>query len=87
MAKAFLIMFENTPVISINFDEYSYDILCEELLPFTIKGKLKHYESEDQNIYTKYDLTQFISADTNNYYTILSWLGSRALPLSRKNAK
>ena len=87
MAKAFLIMFENTPVISINFDEYSYDILCEELLPFTIKGKLKHYESEGQDIYTKYDLTQFISADTNNYYTILSWLGSRALPLSRKNAK
>ena len=41
MAKAFLIMCENTPVISINFDVATYDILCEELLPFTLKGRLR----------------------------------------------
>ena len=41
MGKSMLLMFENTPVMSINLDEYTYDTLCEELLPFTIKGKLR----------------------------------------------
>ena len=86
MAKAFLIMFENTPVMSINLDEYTYDTLCEELLPFTIKGKLRKVLTYEE-IKSKYDVIQRDIADSNNYYTILSWLGSRALPLSRKNAK
>ena len=87
MAKAFLIMFENTPVMSINLDEFIYDVLCEELLPFTIKGRIKHYETEGQDIYTQHDVTQIIIADRNNRNAVMSWLGSRALPLSRKNAK
>ena len=53
MAKAFLIMCENTPVISINFDEGVYDILCEELLPFTLKGKIQHYDLAEKDTYKK----------------------------------
>lgn len=86
MGKSMLLMFENTPVMSINLDEYTYDTLCEELLPFTIKGKLRKVLTYEE-IKSKYDDIQRNIADSNNYYTILSWLGSRALPLSRKNAK
>lgn len=86
MGKSMLLMFENTPVMSINLDEYTYDTLCKELLPFTIKGKLRKVLTYEE-IKSKYDDTQRRIADSNNYYTILNWLGSRALPLSRKNAK
>lgn len=86
MGKSMLLMFENTPVMSINLDEYTYDTLCEELLPFTIKGKLRKVLTYEE-IKSKYDYMQRNIADSNNYYTILNWLGSRALPLSRKNAK
>ena len=34
-------MFENTPVMYINFDWCIYDVLREDLVPFTIKGKLR----------------------------------------------
>lgn len=87
MAKAFLIMCENTPVMSINFDEGVYDILCAELLPFTIKGKLRHYDLAGKDTYTKDDLTQIRIADSSNKEAIISWLANRTLSLSRKNAK
>lgn len=87
MAKAFLIMCENTPVMSINFNEGIYDILCEELLPFTLKGKIRHYDLAGKDTYTKYDLTQIRLADSDNKDAITSWLANRTLSLSRKNAK
>ena len=87
MAKAFLIMCENTPVMSINFNEVMYDILCEELLPFTLKGKIRHYDLAGKDTYTKSDLTQIRIADSDNRDAIISWLANRTLSLSRKNAK
>ena len=87
MAKAFLIMCENTPVMSINFNEGIYDILCEELLPFTLKGKIRYYDLAGKDTYTKYDLTQIRLADSDNKDAITSWLANRTLSLSRKNAK
>lgn len=87
MAKAFLIMCENIPVMSINFNEVMYDILCEELLPFTLKGKIRHYDLAGKDTYTKSDLTQIRIADSDNKDAIISWLANRTLSLSRKNAK
>ena len=86
MGKSMLLMFENTPVMYINFDWCIHDVLCEELLPFTIKGKLRKVLTFEE-IKSKDDDNQNRIALFNNEQVIKSWLGSRALPLSRKNAK
>ena len=86
MAKAFLIMCENVEVMSINFEEGVYDVLREDLLPFTIKGKLRKVPTYEE-IKSKYDMTQSIIAQRNNEQVIVSWLANRTLSLGRKNAK
>ena len=86
MTKAFLIMCENVEVMSINFDEGIYDVLREDLLPFTIKGKLRKVPTYEE-IKSKYDMTQRTIAQRNNEQAIVSWLANRTLSLGRKNAK
>lgn len=86
MSKNMLIMCEDNPVLSINFDEGVYDVLREDLLPFTLKGKLRRVPDFSE-IKSKYDLTQSRIIDRRNSAAIISWLANRTLSLSRKNAK
>lgn len=86
MAKAMFIMHENTVVMFINFDECIYDVLREDLLPFTLKGKLRKVLNYEE-VKSKYDDTQRTIAIDVNYSTIMSWLANRALSLGRQNAK
>ena len=57
MNKNMLIMCENIPALSVNFDEGVYNVLREDLLPFTLKGKLRRVPDFSE-IKSKYDLTQ-----------------------------
>lgn len=86
MTSNFLIMCENTKVMSVNFDDGIYDVLHEELLPFTIKGKLRRVLPFEE-IKSRYDLTQTLVANNQNKDAIISWLANRTLSLSRANAK
>lgn len=86
MNKYMLIMCENNPVLSINFDESVYDVLREDLLPFTLKGKIRRVPDFSE-IKSKYDDTQRLIIVDHNKNAIISWLANRALSLSRRNAK
>lgn len=86
MSKNMLIMCENIPVMSVNFDEGVFNVLREDLLPFSIKGKLRRV-LDFSEIKSKYDMTQSIIAIDHNKSAIISWLANRTLSLSRKNAK
>ena len=86
MSKNMLIMCENNPVMSVNFDEGVYDVLREDLLPFTLKGKLKRVP-DFYEIKSKYDDIQRNIVIRHNEGAVISWLANRTLSLSRKNAK
>lgn len=86
MAKNMLIMHENTPVVAVNFDELIFDVLREDLLPYTLKGKLSRVPDFEE-IKTKYDDKQRRLIIDKNQQAIMSWLSNRTLSLSRKNAK
>ena len=86
MSKNMLIMHENTPVLSINFDEAVYDILCKDKLPFTLGCKLRRVPIFEE-IKSQYDLTQARIVTDKNKNAVIDWLGNRTLSLSRKNAK
>lgn len=86
MSESMLIMCGNIPVMSINFDDSVYDVLREDLLPFTIKGKLRKIIPFEE-VKSKYDDTQRTIARDKNRDAIISWLANRTLSLSRKNAK
>lgn len=86
MSKNMLIMCEDNPVMSVNFEEGVYDVLRGDLLPFTLKGKLRRVPDFSE-IKSKYDLTQSRIIIDNNSTAIILWLASRSLPLSRKYAK
>ena len=86
MNENMLIMCGNIPVMSINFDDGVYDVLREDLLPFTIKGKLRKIIPFEE-VKSKYDDTQRTIARDKNRDAVISWLANRTLSLSRKNAK
>lgn len=86
MNKNMLIMCENNPVMSVNLEEGVYDVLREDLLPFTLKGKLRRVPDFSE-IKSKYDDTQRRLIDRRNSAAIISWLANRTLSLSRRNAK
>lgn len=86
MSADILVMCADTEVLRFNFTEGIYDVLRSELLPYPLKGRLRP-SLPDKQTYTKYEMTQSIAIARNNYNAVLDWLGSRTLPLSRKNAK
>lgn len=86
MNKPILIMHENVEVMRIDFDRNIFEVLREDLLPFTIKGKLRKVLSFAE-VKSEYDDTQRMIAREANIAAIKSWLANRTLSLSRKNAK
>lgn len=86
MAKDMLIMFEDTHVMRVNFNEGVYDVLCEALLPFPIKNRLKRVPAFE-DIKSRYDMVQASIAMDKNKDAVTSWLANRVLSLSRANAK
>ena len=81
-----LLMCKDTAVLRINFDEGRYDVLNNTLIPYQLKGKLREVPPFSA-IKSQYDLTQRTIAINKNYSAVLSFLASRVLPLTRKNAK
>lgn len=80
------LMMKNELVMNINFDEALYEVVNDSLLPFQMKGRLRE-PLPSKTTYTKYEMTQAAVIQRKNYDTILSFLASRTLPISRENAK
>ncbi|MCM1215039.1 MAG: hypothetical protein NC548_11020 [Lachnospiraceae bacterium] len=71
-----VIMCSDSPVVEFNFGTGIYKVLCENLLPFYLRGKIRDTSVRQTPI------------DMNvSYNAILSWLSGRTLLLSRANAK
>jgi hypothetical protein len=81
-----LLMFEDTIVMRINFDTYLFEVMREDLLPWGLKGSIRKID-DDIDANTRYGRTMLIATANANANAIIGWLGSRALSLSRKNAK
>ena len=80
-----MLMCGDTEVLEFNFKERLYLVKCQKLLPFGLKGKVftaVKPATRDNNLLNKYD--DLISDNKDN---LQHWLSSRALSLSRQNAK
>lgn len=86
MTKNMLIMCEDTAVMEVNFNVGIYTVLREDLLPFSLKGKLCRVP-EFEEIKSKSDDIQRQVILLKNSSAVISWLANRTLSLSRKNAK
>lgn len=86
MSKDMLLMMKDKAVMKINLDMSLYEVIDEKLLPFTMQNKLRKPLPE-KDMYTKYEMTQQLIIERKNYDTLLSFLSSRILPITRENAK
>ena len=84
--KAFTIMMKDIEVMRIDFNALTYEVINENCLPYTIKGKLQPM-LPPAAIKTSADMTQAILASRKNEEAVVSWLANRVLLLSRANAK
>lgn len=80
------LMMKNELVMEINLDEAMYNVVDENLLPYTMQGKLREPLPEKAS-YSKYEMTQMLVIQRKNYNALLSFLSSRILPITRANAK
>lgn len=85
-AKDMLLMFEDTAVMRINFDENVYSVINTRYLPYGLRGKLRNIQ-EVRDGATKYEQNKRIADILVNYNAVIDWLSSRTLLLSRANAK
>lgn len=81
-----LLMMKDIPVMSINFDTHVYKVLNEDYLPYSIRGKLRFWDY-DNNLSAKYNSTQMLIAVSSCRDAIVDFLARRILPLDRENAK
>lgn len=86
MAQSMLLMHKDTPVIEINVDEAQYNVLTPQLLPYQLKGKI-HRVADYSEIHSRYEDTQRQIAIQKNSWAVISYAGSRVLPITRDNAK
>lgn len=86
MTLDLFIMMKDIPVMRINTDTFTYEVLNRRLIPWTIKGKLRQAPTWEED-HSKYGETQRQLANKANESAILSWLANRTLLLSRANAK
>ena len=85
MSNNIMLMCGDTEVLEFNFKERVYLVKCQKLLPFGLQGKVftaVKPATRDNNLLNKYD--DLISDNKDN---LQHWLSSRALSLSRQNAK
>lgn len=86
MTRKMLLMFKDIPVMGIDFDNVIYEVYRGDLLPYTLKGRLREPYPEKSS-YTKYDIIQMQIISDKNKEAVISWLANRTLLLSRTNAK
>lgn len=81
-----LLMMKDQLVMRINMDEGKFEVVNEDLLPWSTKGRWRVAPVITTGM-TKYDITQNLIASRKNAEVFMSWLASRVLPLTRENAK
>lgn len=81
-----VIMCGDVEVLNMDVPIRDIKIVNEQLLPFRLKNALREVISFEQ-VKTKYDCIQRISASENNRYAIINWLAGRMLSILRVNAK
>ncbi len=80
------LMMKDKIVMNINIDEGLYEIVDENLLPFTMQNKIDKPLPKKDN-YTRYEMTQQRIIDIHNSAALISFLAHRILPITRENAK
>lgn len=80
------LMMKDQPVMRINFGTLTYEVLKEALLPYPLKGRLKHYSYSDA-VDDRQNLLQMQIAVSACRDAVISFLAARVLPLDRENAK
>lgn len=86
MSKDMLLMMKDKAVMKINLDMSLYEVIDEKFLPFTMQNKLR-YIPDFTEIKSRYDDVQRQIAINKNRDTLISFLASRILPITRENAK
>lgn len=81
-----LLMMKDIPVMRINTDTATYEVLDEKHLPFIMQGTIRPVPSF-ASVKTQYDDTQRQIAIHHNYDVLQRFLASRILPITRENAK
>lgn len=81
-----LLMMKDTLVMRINLDDALFEVVREDLVPWTMKGKIRKVPNFE-DIKTHYDDVQRQRAIMTNQSALVAFLASRVLPLSRANAK
>lgn len=76
MYSDLVLMFKDSKVLQFNTDTISLVIHNDNLLPWTLRGKLERDDGISDIVYYR-----------RWYDAIVSWMCNRTLPLSRKNAK
>ena len=80
------LMLKNQPVMQLDIDEGIYELIEADRLPYQLYGRFRDVpEITGEN--PKYEARQFAIALAKNNEQLISWLASRVLPLTRKNAK
>lgn len=69
-----LLMWKDDAVMLIDFDHVVFDVLCEQKMPYQLRGRIKNVKRNTEE-------------HLANALAIISFLSSRVLPISRENAK
>ena len=86
MSDALLLMQKDRVVMEINFDEGVYTVVNGKYLPYQLRGRLPRIPDFSE-IKSRHDDIQRTVAMNKCYNSVISFLSSRVLPLSRENAK
>ena len=82
MSRDLLLMYENTEVLLVNFDDDVFEVKNKDLLPFGLKRKLRKVPE-----LSKDNIKEVLTIMRKNNEAFTDWLANRTLSLSRKNAK
>lgn len=84
MLKDMLIMYKDIPVLSVNIDTWDVNVLNEQMLPFKLKSRVETALIAASDTHSRLEQRRI---DRMNSEALTSWLSTRTLLLSRKNAK
>lgn len=79
MKQEYYLMLENTPILYFHTEDIEVKVLNKDLLPFSLREKIKNPSNED--------LKEYYKESAKNLNNIKEFCSSRLLSLSRENAK
>ena len=84
MSRNVYLMLMDFPVLLFDVDSGVFNVLRNDLLPYTLKDKFRELNFNDDS---KYGKTKLIADSNSNNEVFNSWLMNRLLPIGRENSK